>query len=132
VSQREEEGIVDVERRREQAEYALGDPTIFPLEYTGWIKRYIEQSGIQLPASSIYGLPTIPPVAVGRIDLYAGSTPPKGFLVCDGSEKEIADYPALAAHLGDDWGPSTPTTFHLPDLSGLSIHPLLRYVITTG
>ena len=49
-------GIVDVERRKRQAEYTLGDPTVFPPEFLSWLKRFIEQSGIQLPASSIYGV----------------------------------------------------------------------------
>ena len=50
-----DEGIIDVERRKDTAEYTLGDPTVFPPEFLVWLKRFIEQSGIQLPASSIFG-----------------------------------------------------------------------------
>ena len=64
----------------------------------------------------------IPLVPVGAIFPYAGSTAPAGYLLCDGSEVKILDYPLLyqiisytykspAALIGS-------STFALPDLRG--------------
>jgi hypothetical protein len=62
----------------------------------------------------------------GTIQPHAGSTAPEGFLVCDGSIVNIADYPKLYAVIGTSWGHgneispgvSDGLTFHLPDLRG--------------
>lgn len=62
---------------------------------------------------------------VGSIVPYAASSVPTGFLLCDGSEAEIATYAALDALLGTTYGirtngagaPGT-THFRLPDLRG--------------
>ena len=55
MSQYSDEPIVDVEKRTREVGQILGDPTLFPVEFLNWLKRYIEQSGITLPASSIIG-----------------------------------------------------------------------------
>lgn len=55
----------------------------------------------------------------GIIQMYAGSTPPTGWLVCDGSEQLVSDYPELAAVLQNTWGtPSSSDYFKLPDFRG--------------
>ena len=62
----------------------------------------------------------------GTIQPHAGGTAPDGFLVCDGSIVNIADYPKLYAVIGTSWGHgnevspgiSDGLTFHLPDLRG--------------
>ena len=62
----------------------------------------------------------------GTIQPHAGATAPEGFLVCDGSIVNIADYPKLYAVIGTSWGHgnevspgvSDGLTFHLPDLRG--------------
>jgi hypothetical protein len=46
----------------------------------------------------------IPTVPVGAIFPYAGSTPPTGYLLCDGSEKLRAKYPDLFAIIGFTYG----------------------------
>lgn len=51
----------------------------------------------------------------GEIVMFGGTTPPSGWLVCDGSEIKAADYPLLAAVLGT-WGPDGAA--FLPDLRG--------------
>ena len=64
---------------------------------------------------------------VGSIQPHAGSTAPDGFLACDGSIVNIADYPKLYAAIGTSWGHgnevspgvSDGLTFHLPDLRGM-------------
>lgn len=55
----------------------------------------------------------------GIIQMFAGSTPPTGWLVCDGSEQLVSDYPELAAVLENTWGtPSSSDYFKLPDFRG--------------
>lgn len=56
----------------------------------------------------------------GTIQPHAGSTAPEGFLVCDGTIVNIADYPRLYAVIGTSWGygNNDGLTFHLPDLRG--------------
>lgn len=65
---------------------------------------------------------------VGMVIMYAGSTVPNGWLLCDGSEVYIFQYPELNDALGGDsandvpatlWGtPSVNTKFKLPDFRG--------------
>jgi microcystin-dependent protein len=56
----------------------------------------------------------------GSIQPHAGGTAPDGFLVCDGTIVNIADYPKLYAAIGTSWGYglNDGLTFHLPDLRG--------------
>lgn len=61
---------------------------------------------------------------VGTIIPMMGTTAPKHYLTCDGSVKNIADYPYLAQHFKDEFGSinyfggNGTTTFGLPDLRG--------------
>jgi microcystin-dependent protein len=64
-----------------------------------------------LSASPVF-LPT------GSIVPYAGITSPDGWLLCDGSVKNISDYPDLSNIIRAQFGPITSTTFTLPDLRG--------------
>ena len=50
--------------------------------------------------------------------MYGASSVPSGWLACDGSTKNIASYPGLAAVLGTSFGGDGVTTFGLPDLRG--------------
>jgi len=52
---------------------------------------------------------------VGTIVIRVNSTIDDGWLLCDGSYANIADYPELYAHLGTTYGPIT-ATFKLPPL----------------
>ena len=52
----------------------------------------------------------------GTILWYSKNEAPVGFLVCDGSQVAIADYPELYAVLGNTFGTATSTKFFLPDL----------------
>jgi microcystin-dependent protein len=114
------EGIVDVERRKGAAEYTLGDPTVFPPEFLSWLKRYIEQSGIQLPASSIFG--TFSPgtgsvrnLTAGIVLPFAGPSPPPGSLLCQGQSVSRLTYPALFDAIGTTYGAVDINSFNLPD-----------------
>lgn len=61
---------------------------------------------------------------VGHIIPYMGNTAPAHYLVCDGTEYNIADYPYLAQHFQDEFGSVNyfggdgETTFAVPDLRG--------------
>lgn len=58
-------------------------------------------------------------MAAGIIHIYAGSVPPEGFLVCDGSAVSRTTYAELFAAIGTSFGSGDgSTTFNLPDLSG--------------
>jgi microcystin-dependent protein len=58
-------------------------------------------------------------VPTGVTMAFAGATAPEGFLICDGSSKLRADYPALFEVLGgasSPYGLPSVTTFNVPDL----------------
>lgn len=79
------------------------NPVIDPLEYVN------EESGIE-------------DTPVGHIIAHMGTTAPKHYLICDGTEYNIADYPNLAEHFKTDFGSFNyfggdgTTTFAVPDL----------------
>ena len=72
----------------------------------------------------------------GFVEMFAGITPPNGWLLCNGASKLIADYPELAAALYDSatssyiYGSADSTHFNLPDFRGKfplgvsSTHPI--------
>lgn len=53
----------------------------------------------------------------GTITMFAGSTAPTGWLICDGRSVSSADYPELYAVIGTTYG-GYGTNFQLPDLRG--------------
>jgi len=59
---------------------------------------------------------------IGAILPYAGISPPPGFLLCDGSEVQRAQYPDLYNIISDFYNGAVPllgaNTFRLPDLRG--------------
>lgn len=61
---------------------------------------------------------------VGEIISYMGTIAPKNYLICDGSEYQIIDYPYLSQHFTDNFGNvnyfggNGETTFAVPDLRG--------------
>lgn len=57
-------------------------------------------------------------VVVGEIKQYPLNTAPTGYLLCDGSVLNIADYPALGALLGSTYGGNGTTTFGVPNMKG--------------
>lgn len=55
----------------------------------------------------------------GIIQMFAGTTPPTGWLLCDGSAVSRTTYATLFAAIGTTWGNGDgSTTFNLPDLRG--------------
>ena len=57
-------------------------------------------------------------VLIGSITAYAGQTAPEGYMICDGSTLNKADYPELFDVIGTVYGGDGVTTFNLPDLKG--------------
>ncbi len=61
-------------------------------------------------------------VPIGTIFPYAGTTPPTGYLLCDGSELDKQQFPDLFVILGTTYNGIAPLlgidTFRLPDLRG--------------
>jgi len=56
---------------------------------------------------------------VGKIDMFAGSSAPSGWFICDGSAISRLDYPELYAVIGTTYGAGDGSlTFNLPDLQG--------------
>ena len=56
-------------------------------------------------------------VPIGGVIMFAGSTAPEGFLLCDGSEVNIDDYDRLHFIIGDSYGECfSNVKFKLPDL----------------
>ena len=55
----------------------------------------------------------------GMVQMFAGATPPTGWLLCDGSAVSRTDYAELFAAIGTTWGAGDgSTTFNLPDMRG--------------
>lgn len=53
-------------------------------------------------------------VPTGTVLAFAGATAPDGFLLCDGTSYNVADYPALYAVIGNVYG-GDETAFNVPD-----------------
>ena len=75
-------------------------------------------------------LPTSPPadqiVPAGVVVWFASSSPPQGYLICDGRGASRIAYPALFAVIGTTFGAPSTTTFNLPDLRGEFIRGMDR------
>lgn len=62
---------------------------------------------------------------VGTVINYMGKTAPTGYLICDGTVKNVSDYPALAQHFNTQFGSANyfggdgTTTFAVPDMRNL-------------
>jgi microcystin-dependent protein len=54
----------------------------------------------------------------GDIKMTASTTSGSGYLICNGSLKNIADYPALFAVISNTFGGDGITTFRVPDMRG--------------
>ena len=59
---------------------------------------------------------------IGEVRWFAMSTPPEGWLVCNGAAVGTSDYPALFAAIGNTFLPegvsASPSAFNLPNLMG--------------
>ena len=84
--------------------YTETDPTV-----PSWAKASSKPS---YSASEVGAVP----VMAGIVQMYAGSTAPSGWLMCDGSAVSRTTYSALFAVIGTTYGTGDgSTTFNLPD-----------------
>ncbi|TNE62439.1 MAG: phage tail protein [Alphaproteobacteria bacterium] len=60
----------------------------------------------------------MPTAYIGDIQAFAFEFLPSGWVACDGTVYNIADYPGLGYLLGDLYGGNGSTTFAVPDLRG--------------
>jgi microcystin-dependent protein len=70
------------------------------------------------PTESPTAVPAAPIVPAGVVVWLASSSPPEGYLACDGRSVSRTSYPALFAVAGTTFGVMNATTFTLPDLRG--------------
>ena len=70
-------------------------------------------------ADTVDGMHATTLVPPGTVVAYAGSTPPSGWLQCDGLAVSRSEYAELFAAIGTTWGAGNgSTTFNLPDFRG--------------
>jgi microcystin-dependent protein len=58
---------------------------------------------------------------VGTVISFAGpkANLPAGYLICDGTSYNTADYPNLFAAIATSWGSTSSATFNVPDMRGM-------------
>jgi len=112
------EGVVDVSAKRRRVTEILDDPTLFPVVFTSWLKRYLESSGATWPASSIIGTKpaSFRNLPAGVKLEYLGEEAPEGTLALDGSLLQRSEHPRLFALLGTRYGSDSDDDFRLPNL----------------
>ena len=67
---------------------------------------------------------------IGAIQLYAFSSPPDGWLICDGSTLLISEYPGLFAAISTTYGGDGITSFKLPYIPNLAQGPAYSIAFT--
>ena len=93
-------------------------------DYNILIVEEINHSIVIDPVEYVNTQSGIEDTPVGHILTHMGTKAPKHYLVCDGTEYNIADYPYLAQRFIDDFGSVNyfggdgETTFAVPDLRG--------------
>lgn len=109
-------------------EVVTGTAAATPVAPTPGFDRWFELATVTVPAGagSLTSTNVVPTriragsqaVPVGAITMYAGSTAPSGYLICNGASVNRADYPALFTAIGTTYGSASGTTFNIPDLRG--------------
>lgn len=57
-------------------------------------------------------------VPIGSVLIWMSTTPPEGWLICNGRTLNRADYPDLFKVLGTRFGSTSSTTFSIPNMGG--------------
>ena len=91
------------------------------------VEDLIEKSSF---VNTVNALHEISQIKVGTIISYAGSVPPAGYVMCDGSAYSPSDYPDLYDVIGSMYGTTSEGKFKVPDLRGRTIlgTPQLNWV----
>lgn len=116
----EEDTIIQI-----KTEYAENNIAIASYNITNNLAiKEINRSIVIDPVEHVNAESGIEDTPVGHILTHMGTKAPKHYLVCDGTEYPIADYPYLAQHFIDDFGSVNyfggdgENTFAVPDLRG--------------
>src|SRR5690348_11650824 len=92
----------------------------------GFLSQSFDDDG-----SLIVADPNLAVVPVGGVTSFAGTTPPSGWLLCDGRQVSRATYRSLFLAIGTTYGAGDgSTTFNIPDLRGR--FPLTKAATGTG
>jgi len=105
-------------RRDTGANWTSNDPVLADGEI-GWDKTnaVLKVGDGSTAWSSLTAVTSAHPI--GMIGAFAASTPPTGWLACDGSAVSRTTYSSLFSVIGTTWGVGDgSTTFNLPDLQG--------------
>jgi len=80
----------------------------------------LSNSQAAAPSATANSTPNVP---VGTVLAYAGkdASVPKGFLLCNGQEVSVRDFPGLYRLIGTIYGGDGATKFRVPDLRGRTI-----------
>ena len=87
-------------------------------------KISLKQLGTDIKTLLYYGNSVAGDTPVGEIIAFMGNAAPPNYLICDGAEYNISDYPHLANHIRDSFGTvdffggDGQDTFSVPDLRG--------------
>jgi hypothetical protein len=108
------------------------------LSYLGNTRRYPGQIMGDAEANRAYminksndGYVPLTPQIIGNVQLFAGISPPNGWMWCDGSSLLIANNSLLYAVIGSTHGGDGATYFCLPILTGMGPHPDINFAICT-
>jgi hypothetical protein len=100
-----------------------GDGTVFAEPATtSSIGSVVVGEGLLVNSGGVLSVSPVPPgfIPAGTVQWFAGSTPPTGWLFCNGATLSIAAYPSLYAVVGRTYSaPDTPSNqFKIPELRG--------------
>lgn len=88
-----------------------------PTTVQGTDEFLINRSGTLYKATQTEINASLPIIPVGTVTMFAGTTAPTGWFICDGSAKAIADYGSLATAVG--YNGADPTTWYWGDPTAL-------------
>ena len=78
----------------------------------------VEINDIELEEDVIVGGQVVEPVPCGSITPTAADTAPDGWLMADGTQYNVVDFPDLYGVIGNTYGGDEGTVFNVPDLCG--------------
>lgn len=101
-------------------------PNPYPVNFDGMLLRqtYDGSKAVNVVFPDVEILNETAGTPVGEIISYMGLTAPPNYLICDGTEYQIADYPYLSQHFVDNFGSvnyfggNGENSFAVPDLRG--------------
>jgi hypothetical protein len=111
--------------------WVTADRSAGPLE-PGERVYALQQGPVVVACGTLSGAGSVP---VGVVAPYAGVVAPGGWLLCEGQELAVVDYPALHAVVGSSFGAASTGMFRVPNLANrvpLGAVPLARGAVGGG